>query len=137
MRILRGHLRATALAIVIVVTATVTVGALRTCWGGEHRHAGAGDPACAMHHGDHGVPAAEAHGHHAHGADPASTSEGPHVRCNCATDADAPLMPTAIVAAPAVHQAPAASSALPRAASPRVPYVDRTPLTPPPRPAFS
>jgi hypothetical protein len=128
---LRTRLRAIAFVVVSVVTATVTLGALRTCWGTEHRHAGVAEPACAMHHG--APPPGEGHGHHGHAPDH-SSKDGQQITCNCAADADAPLVtPHAIVATRATALALSEGTRVTAETSPRLPDSDITPLSPPPR----
>jgi hypothetical protein len=120
---------------VAVVTATVTLGALRTCWGTEHRHAGVADPACAMHHG--APPPVDGHGHHGHAPEP-SSKDGQQITCNCATDTSAPLlMPSAVLVMRASAPAPAEGHRVPAGLSPRLPDTDVPPLAPPPRSSLS
>src|SRR5688500_9934252 len=125
MILLRPRLRAIAFVMVSLVTATVTLGALRPCWGTEHRHAGVADPACVMHHG---APApVEGHGHEGH-VPQHSSNEGPQLRCNCANDADAPLvMGNAIVAARASAAVPSESHQVTAEIAPRLVASDVTP----------
>jgi hypothetical protein len=121
---------------VSVVTATVTVGALRTCWGTEHRHAGVTEPACAMHHGARAP--VEGHGHHGHGPDHTSTPDSQRITCNCSNDAGEPLVvPHAIVVERTPHLVLAEGDLLASPVSPRLPDFDHTPLSPPPRSTFS
>src|SRR5688500_6944648 len=66
MNVLRRHLIAIALTTVSVHMGTLTAGALRVCWGHEHRHAGNAAPDCVMQH--HSSAPAQVHGHHGHGS---------------------------------------------------------------------
>ena len=132
---LRPWLQAIAFVMVSVVTATVTVGALRPCWGTEHRHAGIAEPACAMHHG--APPPVKGHGHHGHGPEH-SSGDGQQITCDCGNDADAPLViSSAIVATRESDFAPSDGNRVIAETSPRLPHSDVTPLSPPPRSSFS
>ena len=130
MRGIRVHVLAIALATMSVQIGTLAAGALRVCWGAEHRHAGPAALDCAMHHGS--VPA----GHHDHHGRHSPAHEAPtsQITCNCANDPGAPYVsPTAVVA----HRV---SLSVTLVVHPfrlendlRIPRIDRTPLSPPPR----
>lgn len=151
------HLRAVAILMASVVTVSATVGALRPCWGVEHRHAGMSHDDCLMHHG---VPAPAGHGHHGHHAGPgdhgnqgshdghgghgshdtghAPATHGPMFTCNCADDPGAPLiLPHAILAVRAPHSGLTVGDLLASEPSPRVPGSSTLPLSPPPRSSLS
>jgi hypothetical protein len=131
---LRRHLIAIALATISVHAGTLTAGALRVCWGNEHRHAGAAAQDCAMHH-HASVPAPN--GHHGHGSAHPS-SERALIACNCTDDADSPyIAPNALVAVRVSLAAPIEVYTLSPEHGRSVSDIELTPLLPPPRSAFS
>jgi hypothetical protein len=131
----RRHLSAIAVVTMSMQLAIVTLGSLRVCWGSEHRHAGAAAPECAMHH--HSSAPAQEHGHHGQG----STNppmEGAKVTCNCANDPGALYVgPSAVVVGRVSFAAPTAVDTVIRETGQSVPEIELTPLSPPPRTAFS
>ena len=129
MNCLRRHLLAIAVATMSVHAATLTAGALRTCWGTQHRHGGSAAPDCAMHHGSGAVDAHTlGHGHAHHPGD------GAQVACKCDNNAGALFVaPDAIVGTTSALAIPAEAHTLTRVLVERLSALAFPPLSPPPR----
>jgi hypothetical protein len=138
MRRLRLHLIAVTIMTLTLHAGAVTFGALRVCWGGEHRHAGVRVDDCAMHHQATTPGAQHAHQHHEHAGPLQPQDEGERIACRCSNDTSSPYVGQAATVTMAVAFSHGNEASLLKGRSAASPADIRfPPLLPPPRSTFS
>lgn len=137
MRDRRPRLFTLAVITLTLHVGVVTLGALRVCWGTEHRHVGAAVEDCAMHH--RAGSASGRHAHHGHGSPVTPTDDdGERVSCRCSDDGGSPYVGPAGIVGPVLSLSYVPLPSLPIVQAKQIAADLRLPpLAPPPRSTFS